>query len=201
MKSYSPVLQDLIEAFKQLPGIGIKSAQRIVFYLLKEDDNKAQFLADSIQKSFQSIKECDQCRMYTEEQTCGICTDDNRDSGIICIVETPADLIAIENTMEFKGKYFVLMGRLSPIDGIGPEELKIDLLLSFLQQSNVREVILAVSPTVEGEATVAYIASLVESENIKSSRIAYGVPMGGELEYVDSNTLIQALNNRNPIDG
>jgi recombination protein RecR len=139
--------------------------------------------------------------MYTEEQTCGICTDGNRDSGVLCVVETPADLIAIENTMEFKGKYFVLMGRLSPIDGIGPEELKIDLLFSFLQQSNVREVILAVSPTVEGEATVAYIASLVESENIKSSRIAYGVPMGGELEYVDSNTLIQALNNRNPIDG
>ena len=138
--------------------------------------------------------------MYTEEQTCGICTDDNRDSGIICIVETPADLIAIENTMEFKGKYFVLMGRLSPIDGIGPEELKIDLFINFLQQSNVREVILAVSPTVEGEATVAYIASLLESENIKSSRIAYGVPMGGELEYVDSNTLIQALNNRNPIN-
>jgi recombination protein RecR len=138
--------------------------------------------------------------MYTEEQTCGICTDDNRDSGIICIVETPADLIAIENTMEFKGKYFVLMGRLSPIDGIGPEELKIDLFINFLQQSNVREVILAVSPTVEGEATVAYIASLLDSENIKSSRIAYGVPMGGELEYVDSNTLIQALNNRNPIN-
>ena len=199
MKSYSPILQDLIEAFKQLPGIGIKSAQRIVFYLLKENDNKAQFLADSIQKSFQSIKECDQCRMYTEEQTCGICTDVSRDSKIICIVETPADLIAIENTMQFKGKYFVLMGRLSPIDGIGPDELKIDLLINLLQQSNVREVILAVSPTIEGEATVSYIASLVESEKIVSSRIAYGVPMVGELEYVDSNTLIQALNNRNPI--
>ena len=200
MKSYSLILQDLIEAFKQLPGIGIKSAQRIVFYLLKENDNKAQFLADSIQKSFQSINECDQCRMYTEEQTCGICTDVSRDSEIICIVETPADLIAIENTFQFKGKYFVLMGRLSPIDGIGPDELKIDLLINLLQQSNVREVILAVSPTIEGEATVSYIASLVELENIKSSRIAYGVPMGGELEYVDSNTLIQALNNRNPID-
>ena len=199
MKGYSPILQDLIEAFKQLPGIGIKSAQRIVFYLLKENDNKGQFLADSIQKSFQSIKECDHCRMYTEEETCGICADINRDSEIICIVETPADLIAIENTSQFKGKYFVLMGRLSPIDGIGPDELKIDLLISHLQQSNVREVILAVSPTIEGEATVSYIASLVGSENIKSSRIAYGVPMGGELEYVDSNTLIQALNNRNPI--
>ena len=199
MKGYSPILQDLIEAFKQLPGIGIKSAQRIVFYLLKENDNKGQFLADSIQKSFQSIKECDKCRMYTEEQTCGICADINRNSEIICIVETPADLIAIENTSQFKGKYFVLMGRLSPIDGIGPDELKIDLLISHLQQSNVREVILAVSPTIEGEATVSYIASLVETENIKSSRIAYGVPMGGELEYVDSNTLIQALNNRNPI--
>tara|TARA_B100001079_G_scaffold118233_1_gene101674 strand:- start:1119 stop:1724 length:606 start_codon:yes stop_codon:yes gene_type:complete len=199
VKGYSPILQDLIEAFKQLPGIGIKSAQRIVFYLLKENDNKGQFLADSIQKSFQSIKECDQCRMYTEEQTCGICADINRNSEIICIVETPADLIAIENTSQFKGKYFVLMGRLSPIDGIGPDELKIGLLISHLQQSNVREVILAVSPTIEGEATVSYIASLVETENIKSSRIAYGVPMGGELEYVDSNTLIQALNNRNTI--
>ena len=199
MKGYSPILQDLIEAFKQLPGIGIKSAQRIVFYLLKENDNKGQFLADSIQKSFQSIKECDQCRMYTEEETCGICADINRDSEIICIVETPADLIAIENTSQFKGKYFVLMGRLSPIDGIGPDELKIDLLISHLQQSNVTEVILAVSPTIEGEATVSYIASLVQSENIKSSRIAYGVPMGGELEYVDTNTLIQALNNRNTI--
>ena len=200
MKNYSPILQDLIDAFKQLPGIGIKSAQRIVFYLLKENDNKAQFLADSIHKSFQSISECDQCRMYTEEQTCGICTDTNRDSKTICIVETPADLVAIENTMQFKGKYFVLMGRLSPIDGIGPDELKIDLLLNLLQQSNVKEVILAVSPTIEGEATVSYIATQLESKNIKASRIAYGVPMGGELEYVDSNTLIQALNNRNPID-
>ena len=200
MKNYSPILQDLIDAFKQLPGIGIKSAQRIVFYLLKENDNKAQFLADSIHKSFQSISECDQCRMYTEEQTCGICTDTNRDGDTICIVETPADLIAIENTMQFKGKYFVLMGRLSPIDGIGPDELKIDLLLNLLHQSNIKEVILAVSPTIEGEATVSYIATQVESKNIKASRIAYGVPMGGELEYVDSNTLIQALNNRNPID-
>jgi len=200
VNNYSPILQDLIDAFKQLPGIGIKSAQRIVFYLLKENDNKAQFLADSIQKSFQSISECDKCRMYTEEQTCGICRDTNRDSNSICIVETPADLIAIENTMQFKGKYFVLMGRLSPIDGIGPDELKIDLLLNLLQQSNVKEVILAVSPTIEGEATVSYIATQLESKNIKASRIAYGVPMGGELEYVDSNTLIQALNNRNPID-
>jgi len=200
VKNYSPILQDLIDAFKQLPGIGIKSAQRIVFYLLKENDNKAQFLADSIHKSFQSISECDQCRMYTEEQTCGICTDTTRDSSTICIVETPADLIAIENTMQFKGKYFVLMGRLSPIDGIGPDELKIDLLLNLLHQSNIKEVILAVSPTIEGEATVSYIATQVESKNIKASRIAYGVPMGGELEYVDSNTLIQALNNRNPID-
>ena len=200
MKNYSPILQDLIDAFKQLPGIGIKSAQRIVFYLLKENDNKAQFLADSIHKSFQSISECDQCRMYTEEQTCGICTDTTRDSSTICIVETPADLIAIENTMQFKGKYFVLMGRLSPIDGIGPDELKIDLLLNLLHQSNIKEVILAVSPTIEGEATVSYIATQLESKNIKASRIAYGVPMGGELEYVDSNTLIQALNNRNPID-
>ena len=126
MKSFSPALQDLIDAFKQLPGIGIKSAQRIVFYLLRENENKALFLAESIQKSFDSINECQECRMYTEEKLCSICTNSDRDRNIMCVVESPADLIAIENTMQFNGLYFVLMGRLSPLDGIGPDELKIE---------------------------------------------------------------------------
>jgi len=199
MKSFSPALQDLIDAFKQLPGIGIKSAQRIVFHLLRENENKALFLAESIQKSFDSINECQECRMYTEEKLCSICTDSDRDRNIMCVVESPADLIAIENTMQFNGLYFVLMGRLSPLDGIGPDELKIEDLIKLLKDKDIKEIILANSPTIEGEATAAYIGSIAEDLDVKATRIAYGVPMGGELEYVDSNTLIQALNNRNLI--
>ena len=199
MKSFSPALQDLIDAFKQLPGIGIKSAQRIVFHLLRENENKALFLAESIQKSFDSINECQKCRMYTEEKLCSICTDSDRDRNIMCVVESPADLIAIENTMQFNGLYFVLMGRLSPLDGIGPDELKIEDLIKLLKDKDIKEIILANSPTIEGEATATYIGSIAEDLDIKASRIAYGVPMGGELEYVDSNTLIQAINNRNLI--
>ncbi len=199
MKSFSPALQDLIDAFKQLPGIGIKSAQRIVFYLLRENENKALFLAESIQKSFDSINECQECRMYTEEKLCSICTNSDRDRNIMCVVESPADLIAIENTMQFNGLYFVLMGRLSPLDGIGPDELKIEDLIKLLKDKDIKEIILANSPTIEGEATAAYIGSIAEDLDVKATRIAYGVPMGGELEYVDSNTLIQALNNRNLI--
>ena len=199
MKSFSPALQDLIDAFKQLPGIGIKSAQRIVFYLLRENENKALFLAESIQKSFDSINECQECRMYTEEKLCSICTNSDRDRNIMCVVESPADLIAIENTMQFNGLYFVLMGRLSPLDGIGPDELKIEDLIKLLKDTEIKEIILANSPTIEGEATAAYIGSIAEDLDVRATRIAYGVPMGGELEYVDSNTLIQALNNRNLI--
>lgn len=199
MKSFSPALQDLIDAFKQLPGIGIKSAQRIVFHLLRVNENKALFLAESIQKSFDSINECQECRMYTEEKLCSICTDSDRDRNTMCVVESPADLIAIENTMQFNGLYFVLMGRLSPLDGIGPDELKIEDLIKLLKDKDIKEIILANSPTIEGEATAAYIGSIAEDLDVKATRIAYGVPMGGELEYVDSNTLIQALNNRNLI--
>ena len=199
MKSFSPALQDLIDAFKQLPGIGIKSAQRIVFYLLRENENKALFLAESIQESFDSINECQECRMYTEEKLCSICTNSDRDRNIMCVVESPADLIAIENTMQFNGLYFVLMGRLSPLDGIGPDELKIEDLIKLLKDKDIKEIILANSPTIEGEATAAYIGSIAEDLDVRATRIAYGVPMGGELEYVDSNTLIQAFNNRNLI--
>jgi|TARA_B100001750_G_scaffold49298_1_gene37306 recombination protein RecR len=199
MKSFSPALQDLIDAFKQLPGIGIKSAQRIVFHLLKENEKKALFIAESIQKSFESINECQECRMYTEDNLCSICEDDDRNKYIICVVESPADLIAIENTMQFKGLYFVLMGRLSPLDGIGPDQLKIEDLTKLLKDRGIKEIILANSPTIEGEATASYIASIADDLEVKATRIAYGVPMGGELEYVDSNTLIQAINNRNLI--
>ena len=200
MKKFSPILQDLIDAFKQLPGIGIKSAQRIVFYLLKNNDDKAQFITDTLTKSLESIKECSKCRMYTYSDVCEICLDEKRNSKIICIIESPADLLAIENTQQYNGKYFVLMGHLSPIDGIGPDELKINDLEKLIISNSIEEIILASSPTVEGEATANYIATIAENKNIKATRIAYGVPVGGELEYVDANTLIQAINNRNIMD-
>lgn len=200
MKKFSPILQDLIDAFKQLPGIGIKSAQRIVFYLLKNNDEKAQFITDTLTKSLESIKECSKCRMYTDSDVCEICLDEKRNSKIICIIESPADLLAIENTQQYNGKYFVLMGHLSPIDGIGPDELKINDLEELIISNSIEEIILASSPTVEGEATANYIATIAENKNIKATRIAYGVPVGGELEYVDANTLIQAINNRNIMD-
>jgi|TARA_B110000438_G_scaffold161001_1_gene154251 recombination protein RecR len=200
MKKFSPILQDLIDAFKQLPGIGIKSAQRIVFYLLKNNDDKAQFITDTLTKSLESIKECSKCRMYTDSDVCEICLDEKRNSKIICIIESPADLLAIENTQQYNGKYFVLMGHLSPIDGIGPDELKINDLEKLIISNSIEEIILASSPTVEGEATANYIATIAENKNIKATRIAYGVPVGGELEYVDANTLIQAINNRNIMD-
>ena len=197
MKKFSPILQDLIDAFKQLPGIGVKSAQRIVFYLLQGNTEKALFLAETLNNSLVSVQECKICRMYSEEDLCEICKDNKRDQNILCIVESPADLIALENTMQFNGRYFVLMGRLSPIDGIGPDELKINQLEELFDSYPINEVIIATSPTVDGEATAIHIASVAQNFNIKATRIAYGVPFGGEIEYVDSNTLIQAILNRN----
>jgi len=199
MKKFSPILQDLIEAFKQLPGIGVKSAQRIVFHLLQDNTEKALLLAETLNNSLVSVKECKICRMYSEEELCEICKDNKRDQNILCIVESPADLIALENTMQFNGRYFVLMGRLSPIDGIGPDELKINQLEELFDHNPINEIIIATSPTVDGEATAAHIASVAQNFNIKATRIAYGVPFGGEIEYVDSNTLIQAILNRNTI--
>ena len=201
MNKYSPILQDLIQAFKNLPGIGIKSAQRIVFYLLQHDHaEKAIFLSEAIQNSLKTIQECQICRMYSEKETCEICDDSKRDPTILCIVETPTDLIAIENTMQFKGRYFVLMGYLSPIDGIGSDELKINQLEEIFKQKVINEIILATGTTVEGEATAAFIASVAETYGIKATRIAYGVPVGGELEYVDSNTLTRAIMNRSILE-
>jgi len=199
MKKFSPILQDLIEAFKQLPGIGVKSAQRIVFYLLQNNTEKALFLAETLNNSLVSVRECTICRMYSEEELCEICKDDKRDQSTLCIVETPADLIALENTMQFNGRYFVLMGHLSPIDGIGPDELKVYQLEELFKFYPIDEIIIARSPTVDGEATAAYIATIAQNFNIKATRIAYGVPFGGEIEYVDSNTLVQAMLNRNII--
>ena len=196
MKHFSPILQDLVNAFKGLPGIGVKSAQRIVFNLIQQNQEKAIFLSDAIKNALENINECSNCRMYTDSELCEICSDPKRDSALLCVIESPADMIAIENSMSFNGKYFVLMGKLSPLDGIGPDQLKLDKLESIIKDGPLNEIILANSPTIEGEATASYILSLIKDSDIKATRIAYGVPMGGELEYVDSNTLTQALNNR-----
>ena len=196
MKHFSPVLQDLVNAFKGLPGIGVKSAQRIVFNLIQQNQEKALFLSDAIKNALDNINECSNCRMYTDSEVCEICSDQKRDSALLCVIESPADMIAIENSMSFNGRYFVLMGKLSPLDGIGPDQLKLDKLESIIKDGSVKEIILANSPTIEGEATASYILSLIEDTDIEATRIAYGVPMGGELEYVDSSTLTQALNNR-----
>ena len=196
MKHFSPILQDLVNAFKGLPGIGIKSAQRIVFNLIQQNQEKAMFLSDAIKNALENINECSSCRMYTDSEICEICSDPKRDSAMLCVIESPADMIAIENSMSFNGKYFVLMGKLSPLDGIGPDQLQLDKLETIINDGAIKEIILANSPTIEGEATASYILSLIEDSNIQATRIAYGVPMGGELEYVDSSTLTQALNNR-----
>jgi len=196
MKHFSPILQDLVNAFKGLPGIGVKSAQRIVFNLIQQNQEKAMFLSDAIKNALENINECSNCRMYTDSGICEICSDPKRDSAMLCVIESPADMIAIENSMSFNGKYFVLMGKLSPLDGIGPDQLKLDKLESIIDDGAIKEIILANSPTIEGEATASYILSLIEDHDIQATRIAYGVPMGGELEYVDSSTLTQALNNR-----
>jgi recombination protein RecR len=196
MKHFSPILQDLVNAFKGLPGIGVKSAQRIVFNLIQQNQEKALFLSDAIKNALDNINECSNCRMYTDSEVCEICSDQKRDSALLCVIESPADMIVIENSMSFNGRYFVLMGKLSPLDGIGPDQLKLDKLESIIKDGSVKEIILANSPTIEGEATASYILSLIEDTDIEATRIAYGVPMGGELEYVDSSTLTQALNNR-----
>ena len=196
MKHFSPILQDLVNAFKGLPGIGVKSAQRIVFNLIQHNQEKALFLSDTIKNALENINECSNCRMYTDTNLCEICTDPQRNSEMLCIIESPADMIAIENSMSFNGKYFVLMGKLSPLDGIGPDQLKLDMLESIVKEGTIKEIILANSPTIEGEAPASYILGLIEDTDIEATRIAYGVPMGGELEYVDSSTLTQALINR-----
>ncbi len=193
---FTPRLQQLLSTLRCLPGVGPKSAQRMAFHLLDRDRDRAGELAVALQSALDEIGHCQSCRMFAEQVLCPICADQKRDSGLLCVVETPADVIAVDESGSFRGRYFVLMGRLSPLDGIGPEELGIDLLDSRLAEEGIRELILATSATVEGEATAAYIAGLAAKRGIQATRIAHGVPIGGELEYVDSSTLALALTAR-----
>ena len=194
---FSPLVQELIDALKCLPGVGAKSAQRMAFHLLERNRKGGSKLAHSLNNAMENIGHCQQCRNFTEHELCGICLSPKRElAQTLCIVESPADVIAIEQTGEFVGKYFILMGHLSPIDGIGPDDLGLDILEKQLATGQFLEVILATNPTVEGEATAHFIAELTQKYQVTISRIAHGVPVGGELEYVDGNTLSHALSGR-----
>lgn len=197
---FTPRLAQLLSALRCLPGVGPKSAQRMAFHLLDRDRDRADELAQALQSALDKVGHCKSCRMFAEQTLCPICADQKRDASIMCIVETPADVIAVDESGSFRGRYFVLMGRLSPLDGIGPEELGIDLLDSRLAEECIDELVLATSATVEGEATAAYIAGLAAKRGIRATRIAHGVPMGGELEYVDSSTLSLAIAARTSIE-
>lgn len=194
----SPLIKKLIDAFCCLPGVGPKSAQRMVYHLLERNRDAAEHLAKSLSETIQGVQHCQRCRDFTEETLCGICASETRDSSIICVVESPVDVYAIESTASFKGKYFVLMGHLSPLDGVGPEDIGLDLLKEIVSKESPKELILATNSTVEGEATAHFIAEMFKVDSVSISRLASGVPIGGELEYIDGGTLMQSLSDRRP---
>lgn len=196
---YPPRLTGLIEALRRLPGVGPRSAQRIAFHLLEKDREGAAALARALDAALDGVGRCARCRMFTETELCETCRAPTRNAALLCVVETPADVVAVETGSGYGGRYFVLMGHLSPLDGIGPAELGLDALEAILDEGSVTEVILATNPTVEGEATAHYIAELCARRAIGASRIAHGVPVGGELEYVDSGTLAHAFAGRQKI--
>ena len=197
---FSPALENLIEALRCLPGIGPKSAQRMSLHLLERDRQGASQLAEALLEAVERIGHCSRCRNLTELDICEICTDPRRESSTICVVETPGDVLAVEQSGSYRGLYFVLMGHLSPIDGIGPEDIGIDRLHQRVSSEQVEEIILATNPTVEGEATAYYLTDLLQEEGVRVSRIAHGVPLGGELEYVDGSTLAHALSGRREVE-
>lgn len=196
----SPLLQQLIDALKCLPGVGPKSAQRMAFHLMERDKHGALNLSKALTEAVERIGHCSMCRTLSETDICEICDSKSRDHATLCVIETPADIFAIEHTAEYRGKYFVLMGHLSPLDGIGPTELGLDILEARLATGTIRELILATNPTVEGEATAHYISEMAVRHNVLATRIAHGVPLGGELEYIDSGTLAHALSGRQRFD-
>jgi recombination protein RecR len=194
--AFSPLLQQLLRALQCLPGVGQRTAQRMAFHMLERDREGARELALAISASLERIGECAECRMLAEDTLCWICASRERDPASMCVVESPADVLAVEDSGVFHGRYFVLQGRLSPLDGIGPAELGLELFESRIASGQVSEVILATSSTVEGEATAGYLATIARSRGVNVSRIAHGVPIGGELEYVDRSTLSRAIAGR-----
>ena len=198
--SFSPLLVRLIDGLRCMPGVGQKSAQRIAFHLLERDRKGASALSAALADAVEGIGHCSRCRMFTEDDICSICSATGRDSTQLCVVESPADVMALEDATGFRGLYFVLMGHLSPLDGIGPDELGLDKLETWLQAGEVEEMIIATNPTVEGDATAHFLADVAVRHDVKASRIAHGVPLGGELEYVDGGTLSHAFYGRRAVD-
>ena len=192
-------LERLLQALRVLPGVGPRSAQRMAYHLLQHERAGAGELADALAGALAAVRRCIRCNNFTEEETCALCCSPRRDASLLCVVETPADLAMVEQTLSYAGMYFVLMGRLSPLDGVGPRDIGLDRLLTRASGGEVREVILATNFTNEGEATAHYVAEMLRSRAVKVSRIARGVPVGGELEYVDAGTLSQALLERREI--
>ncbi|MGB5832664.1 MAG: recombination mediator RecR [Thiohalocapsa sp.] len=190
------LLNQLIEALRCLPGVGPKSAQRMAFHLLQRDRDAGRHLARVVAEAMERIGNCRQCRTLSERELCGLCANSGRERGILCIVEQPSDIVAIEQATDYRGLYFVLGGRLSPLDGIGPEALGLDQLQRRLHDGTVSEAILAISPTVEGSATAHYITDIADGSGVRVTRIAHGVPLGGELEFVDGGTLAHAFAGR-----
>jgi len=194
-------LEELASALRCLPGVGPKAAQRMALHLIQHDRPGASRLAQALQHAFAVVRHCERCNTFTEDTLCVLCRSAKRDAAQLCVVETPADLLMIEQTQAYQGLYFVIMGRLSPLDGIGPREIRLDRLLRRATSGEVREVVLATNFTNEGEATAHYIGEMLAARGLRVSRLARGVPVGGELEYVDPGTLAQALRERRPFEG
>ncbi|PCJ32304.1 MAG: recombination protein RecR [Gammaproteobacteria bacterium] len=196
MASLDPSIKQLIEALRCLPGVGPKSAQRMTFHLLERNRDGGQRLAEALTQALENVHHCDRCRILSEQSICHRCSDASRSQDQLCIVEMPSDVLAIEQATHYKGLYFVLSGHLSPLDGIGPDDLGIPQLIDLFDQGGLKEVILATNPTVEGEATAHYLSQLAHDRKIHVTRLAHGIPLGGELEYVDSGTLSHAFAGR-----
>ncbi len=197
---HSPLLQQLIDQLRILPGVGQKTAQRMAYHLLEKDRAGGRALGEALQAAMQAVGHCEHCRNFSETPVCGLCSNARRDSRLLCVVEHPADVLAIEQSGGYNGRYFVLHGRLSPLDGVGVEDLGLNRLEALVRQWDCREVILATSATLEGEATAHFVQSLLAGRNIRLTKIAHGVPLGGELEYIDQNTLAHALSGRKPLE-
>ncbi len=195
-----PLVAQLIDSLCCLPGVGPKSAQRMAFHLLERDRNGARRLAHYLTEAADKVGHCSICRNLSEKEVCRLCSNEKRDRSLLCIVEMPTDVQAIEQSTGFQGRYFVLMGHLSPIDGLGPDEIGLNQLATHLDSGKIKEIILATNPTIEGEATAHYIGEMVRSRQIKTTRIAHGVPLGGELEFVDGGTLSHAFSGRREIE-
>ena len=194
----SKAVDDLMKAFRRLPGVGSKSAQRMVFQLLARDRIGASMIAEALKFAVENVKHCEQCNNFSEVPVCSICASQKRDHSLLCVVETPADLTSFEDSGVYNGLYFVLMGRISPLDGIGPNEIAVDGLLSRIDERGFSEVILATNSTVEGDATADYLSDVLNMRGLTTTRLARGLPLGGELEYLDKGTLAEAFQRRIP---